>query len=292
MFEVSNLPIDYRDIYNNFVMPVSTSISLQSVILSSENSEKVQEFLTEQANKAKFLEHNLLPMNKLLFSGDSGTGKTFLSKALSHTLNREMLYVDISRTTSTGAAENIAKIFSLASYMKDVVLFFDECDSVAFNRRSEESANPTERKATTAIFQGIDNMDKNVIFIAASNLFARLDPAFIARFQISLDFLTPAGIDMVSSIEKFIHQDFVLDMDLDTNFKNSVETRCKLSYREIQSTVEHAMKKAIILDTDRLSAKSIYKDLAFAAKIRIGTANINSSKDKSPDYLRVNSGEL
>ena len=42
-------------------------------------------------------------MNRLLFYGDSGCGKTYLSKALSNYLGFEMLYIDIANAITSGS---------------------------------------------------------------------------------------------------------------------------------------------------------------------------------------------
>ena len=66
------------------LMRVDTNIQMDDVILSEENKRKIEQFNTENKNYAKLVMHGLQPMNRMLFYGDSGTGKTFLGKALSN----------------------------------------------------------------------------------------------------------------------------------------------------------------------------------------------------------------
>lgn len=72
---IAKLPDDLKDVYNRLIMPVDTNITLDSVILSDENKQKIKDFLRELAYRDK-------PMNRILMYGASGCGKTYLSKAL------------------------------------------------------------------------------------------------------------------------------------------------------------------------------------------------------------------
>jgi len=78
--DINTLSKEYRDIYEEFIMPVDTNIKLESVILSDENKEKISAFIKETQYRDKLLAYGLQPMNRILMYGASGTGKTFLSK--------------------------------------------------------------------------------------------------------------------------------------------------------------------------------------------------------------------
>ena len=110
------------DELSNFLMKVDTNIELSSVILSDENKEKVRIFLNEVENRDKLMEYGLYPMNRLLFYGASGTGKTFLAKALSNRLKYTMLYIDIAKALADNSvAQNMAAIFSIAEQKKNCI---------------------------------------------------------------------------------------------------------------------------------------------------------------------------
>ena len=79
---IAKLPDDFKDVYNRLIMPVDTNITLDSVILSDENKQKIKDFLRELAYRDKLYEYGLEPMNRILMYGASGSGKTYLSKAL------------------------------------------------------------------------------------------------------------------------------------------------------------------------------------------------------------------
>ena len=249
------------------LMRVDTNIQMDDVILSEENKRKIEQFNTENKNYAKLVRHGLQPMNRMLFYGDSGTGKTFLGKALSNYLGYRMLYVDIAQSLSTGeVAENLHTIFEYANLKEECLLFLDECDSIAWNRDAKSAEGGMIRRATNSLFQLMDQMKPNVVIICATNLLHRLDPAFERRFNMKLEFRRPK-VDLIPNIQMFLHEGFTLDIDVNDAI---VEKRAagKLSYYEIQGLTERAMKKAVLADRMSVTLSDIYPEVASILRIK------------------------
>ena len=258
--------------FESLVMHVDTNIDISSVILSNENKLKLTEFIAEQDNRDKLLAHRLVPMNRLLFYGASGTGKTYLTKALSNYMGYSMLYVDIAKSLSDGSvSKNISNVFKLANRVGRCFIFFDEADSIAWNRDSTSPDSGLIRRATNSLFQNLDQMGTNNVFISATNLLHRLDPAFERRFNLKFEFRRPNNIEY--AIKKFIYDEFELVDDIDKDKKRIIENRAesspKLSYYEIQGVVERAMKKAVMSDTNKVRLSVIYEDIARTERIKV-----------------------
>jgi SpoVK/Ycf46/Vps4 family AAA+-type ATPase len=191
------------DVLNTLLMPVNNKISFDKVILSEENKDKYNTFLKEHSYRDNLAEYGLTSMNRMLLLGDSGTGKTFSTKALSNKIGYKLFYVDISKMLTEGnLLSNISALFSVANSIGHCILFFDEVDAIVQNRST--AANNSEsaqlmHQATNAIFQQADQMNPNNIFIAASNLSAQLDDAFKRRFDMILTFEVK---DIVNSAKK------------------------------------------------------------------------------------------
>ena len=120
------LPEEYREIWDNLLMPVDTNISFDDVILSEENRYKYKQIIKEQTYADKLKQYRLEPINRIFLYGASGTGKTFSLKALANTIHYTMLYVDISSLSEGNIAKNVSDIFKLANYIGHCIIFFDE----------------------------------------------------------------------------------------------------------------------------------------------------------------------
>ena len=258
-----------KDKLDNLLMKVDTDIKIESVILSEENKEKIAEFIRETAARDKLLSYGLQPMNRLLFYGASGCGKTFLAKALSNHLNYRMLYVDIAKSLSDGSvAKNISDIFELGNELGNCLIFLDECDSIAWNRDSNSPDSGTIRRATNSLFQHLDQMNKTNIFVSATNMLHRLDPAFERRFNLKLEFRRPS-MSIVEVVKKFLYEDFILIDDANETVKKVVNSRNRLSFYELEDIVLRNMKKAVLNDTVQVKTSDIYTDIAIAQRIKI-----------------------
>lgn len=267
------LPDNLRQYWNELLMPVDTDIRLQSVILSQENKDKIQTFIEENTHRKQIIEYGLHPMNRILMYGASGTGKTYLSKALCNHLGYTMMYVDIADSLSKGnVADNISHIFEVANYLKRCMIFLDECDSVAWSRDAKSTDGGDIRRATNSIFQQLDQMSNDNIFVSATNMLHRIDPAFERRFDLKMQFKRP-DTDLFETVRHFILPKFKLSDDADKTLyeilQRRVKQNTKLSYYEIQCIVERAMKKAIINNTNIVKTSDIYADFQRTMGIKI-----------------------
>ena len=111
-------------------------------------------------------------------------------------------------------------------------------------------------------------MSYNNIFISATNVLHRLDPAFERRFNMKLEFRRPE-VDLKQTIRQFLLNGFKLEDNVDKTIQTIVERRARLSYYEIQDIVERAMKKSLINNTTIVYTSNMYEDFATAANIKI-----------------------
>lgn len=267
------LPLELQKHWDELLMEVDTDIKISSVILSDENKDKIKSFIEENTHRDTLIEYGLRPMNRILMYGASGTGKTYLSKALCNHLGYTMMYIDIADSLSKGnIAENISNIFAIANTLGKCMIFLDECDSVAWSRDAKNTDGGDIRRATNSIFQQLDQMNPDNIFIAATNMLHRLDPAFERRFDLKMEFRRPDK-DLYETISKFMLPKFKLNNDADNTtyeiLQRRLRQKTKLSYYEIQCIVERAMKRALIHGTNIVNTSDIYEDFKRTMNIKI-----------------------
>lgn len=268
---------ELQSIYNRYCLPDDLSgLTIDSVILSEENKHKVDEFLIETQYKRKFMKYGLKPVNRIINYGASGTGKTFLTKCLAAHFNYELLAIDIANALSTGvAAKALEDIFVLGNHIGKAIIFLDECDAIARDR-SDKSVpeDPNVRRANNALFQLLDRMNPDCIFVAASNLYGELDPAFVRRFNVQMQFDRPPLDNLEEYIRKFLHPSFTINYDMQEDIKEIIlwhaRNYAQLSYDEIETWVERAEKKAIIRDEEVVSEKEIYDYFMQSLRVRLG----------------------
>lgn len=273
-----NLSEEMQDIYNRYCLPDDLSkLTINSVILSEENKKKVDDFIVETTYKAKFMKYGLAPVNRLLNYGASGTGKTFLTKCLAAHFDYALLSIDIANALTTGiAAKALEDVFELGNHLGKAIIFLDECDAIARDR-SDKSVpeDPNVRRANNALFQLLDRMNPDCIFVAATNLYNELDPAFVRRFNVKMKFDRPKLDNLADTIKKFMLKEFTLVEDMDTNIKHIILDYARnytgLSYDEIETWVERAEKIAIMQNKEEIKETDIYGFFMDSLRIRVNT---------------------
>lgn len=158
-------------------------------------------------------------VNKFLFQGAPGTGKTETAKHIARILDRELFVVDFafiidSKLGQTG--KNIAKLFDEINNLvspEKVVILFDEIDALALDRTDSKDIREMGR-ATTSVLKGLEGLNKNILLIATTNLYDHFDKALIRRFDSVIDFNRYSREDLLEISE------IILNYYL-SKFKNS-----------------------------------------------------------------------
>lgn len=134
-----------------------------------------------------------LGINKFLFEGAPGTGKTETAKQVARILNRELYAVDFSAIVDSKLGQtqkNIVALFkemNSFSHPEKVIVLFDEIDSIALDRTNSNDLREMGR-ATSTILKELDRVDGRIVLIATTNMFECFDKALIRRFDSVIDF--------------------------------------------------------------------------------------------------------
>jgi len=127
-----------------------------------------------------------------LFAGPSGTGKTLAAEVVAGELGLDLYKIDLSAVVSKYIGEtekNLERIFGAAA-AGDLVLFFDEADAL-FGKRSEVS-DAHDRYANIEVAYLLQRLERyDGLVVLATNLQRNIDPAFLRRISVAVDFVAP-----------------------------------------------------------------------------------------------------
>lgn len=130
-------------------------------------------------------------LSVLLF-GAPGTGKSMCAQVIAHELNLELYRVDLSKVIDKYVGEtekSISMIFREAKKC-NVVLFFDECDTLFAKRSDDGGSNQSSNNNKTALLlQEVEAYDG--VSVLATNYKHNIDPAFFRRMKYIVEFQFP-----------------------------------------------------------------------------------------------------
>ena len=154
--------------------------------------------------------HNI-GINKFLFEGLPGSGKTEAVKQVARLLDRSLFYVDFESLIDSKLGQtnkNISSVFSEINMIPQsnrVVILFDEIDIIALDRVSSNDVREMGR-VTSTILKELDrltDLNKEIVIIATTNLFSKFDKALIRRFDAVINFDRYSKEDLIEVAEYY-----------------------------------------------------------------------------------------
>ncbi len=172
-----------------------------------------------------------------LFAGPPGTGKTMCAEVIASALHLPLYRIDLSQVVNKYIGEtekNLRRLFDAAE-ASDVILFFDEADSL-FGKRTEVK-DAHDRYANLEVSYLLERMERfKGLAILATNRKRDLDEAFLRRLRFLIDFPLP-GADERLRIWKQVMPEGIDVSEIDFAF---LAQRFPLAGGHIRSIVFHA----------------------------------------------------
>lgn len=154
--------------------------------------------------------HNV-GVNKFLFVGAPGTGKTETAKQVARILNRDLFIVNFDMIVDSRLGQtvkNIALMFEelgKISHLEKTIILMDEIDSIAMDRINQNDLREMGR-ATSAVLKGLDSLNEKLVLIATTNLHKSFDKALIRRFDSIIDFSAYSQDDLLLIAESLLNK--------------------------------------------------------------------------------------
>jgi hypothetical protein len=164
---------------------------------------------------------------KVLFAGESGTGKTMAGQVLARDLGLDLFRLDLATVVSKYIGEtekNLDRVFGAAEG-SNAILFFDEADAL-FGKRSEVR-DAHDRYANIEVAYLLQKMEGYPgAVILATNFRQNMDDAFLRRLDVVVDFPFPEPEDREKIWKLVLPAPAPKNADIDLNF---LAERFKLS---------------------------------------------------------------
>lgn len=184
--------------------------------------------------------HNI-GINKFLFEGLPGSGKTEAAKQVARLLNRTLFCVDFDNLIDSKLGQtnkNITSVFSEINtlpHSDKIVVLFDEIDVIALDRINSNDVREMGR-VTSTILRELDrltDLNKEIVIIATTNLFENFDKALVRRFDAVINFNRYSKDDLIE-VAEYYFTSFIKNfkgISKDTRlFKKILKTAKKLPY--------------------------------------------------------------
>lgn len=224
------------------------------IILPKEKLLQLEELILEFQNWDVLMSNGVAPMNKLLFYGPPGCGKTLCASVIAAEIGIPLMYVRYDALVSSylgETANNIKKVFESAKNDSFVILF-DEFDAIGRSRNDTTEHGEIKRVVNTFL-QQIDNFRGRSIIIAATNFEQSLDYAIWRRFDDTIRFDLPSNQEKVKLFALKMKQ-FNGPLKVFNSFIDNTNT---FSYADIDNICKTIMRRCILDGRRNFNKKDI-----------------------------------
>ncbi|MBE5822501.1 MAG: ATP-binding protein [Butyrivibrio sp.] len=155
----------------------------------------------------------------MIMYGPPGTGKTMAAQVMAKEIGMPLYRVDLSQLVDKYIGEtekNIGRIFDAAAD-GNVILFFDEADSL-FSKRTEVSSS-NDKHANTEVAYLLQKIEQHDgISFLATNRFGDFDKAFVRRITYAVHLERPDAARRLELFEKILPDKTPRDKDLNLKY--------------------------------------------------------------------------
>jgi ATP-dependent 26S proteasome regulatory subunit len=199
------------------------------------------------AEFARLAKHGIRPIDRLLFYGPPGNGKTMAAQWVAGKIDAP-LYRVRSESLISSALGGTARILSevmnwLAGQGKSVVLV-DEVEQLFRSRTEAKDSCDRELTSVMAIFwQFLDRWEAPTLFILATNLPDELDAALLSRIDVKLEFGPPTP-EQVDSVIRY-WQEVLHEFGSDQWGPQLLERTNYKSFRALFQEIQHCVRQHV-----------------------------------------------
>lgn len=229
--------------------------SLSDVVLSDENRSCIEELLMEHHRVETLQSFGMHAVDRILFCGPPGCGKTLTAEVVATELSRPLVIVRIDSVISSYLGETAASLRKVFDYISasPMVVLFDEFDALA-KERSDLAEHGEIKRVVNAVLQMLDAYEGQSIMIAATNHEAILDSAIWRRFEEVLVF-EPPNLEQVRKLLEMklrgVRREFSTDDAKTVGMFNG------MTYADVERVLRRAIKEMVLQGQDFLQVRHL-----------------------------------
>ncbi len=194
-FELSTA-VDAEDTQNVMSNVSKPNVKFDSIIGAENAKDELKFFIEYLKDPKKFVESGLRAPRGVLLYGPPGTGKTMLAKAVASEAGVTFISAEGNQFLKKYVGEgkdDLHEIFTVARKYAPSILFIDEFEAIAKERRGGDHAAANGEDVLTALLTEMDGFNTDItrpVFVLAATNFdvtpgsgRSLDPALLRRFD-------------------------------------------------------------------------------------------------------------
>jgi SpoVK/Ycf46/Vps4 family AAA+-type ATPase len=217
--------------------------SLEDVVLSNTNRDAIRKILTEYNREDVLRSWGMRPVERVIFCGPPGCGKTVSAEALAYELNRPICIIRLDSVVSSYLGETAANLRKVFEFIKSspVIALFDEFDALG-KERSDVAEHGELKRVVNTFLQMLDDYSGPSLIIAATNHEEILDTAIWRRFDEVLGFEYPTATQIKSLLSiklRGVRREFEFTKVVTDLFKS-------ISQADIERVLKRAIKDMLL----------------------------------------------
>ena len=242
---------DEKDILSVASKP---NVHFDDVIGGDDAKKELKYFVEYLKNPKKYMGTGVKAPRGILLYGPPGTGKTLLAKAMACEAGVTFIATDgnsfLKRYVGEGA-ERVHEIFRTARKYAPSILFVDEIDAIAKERRGNDNTDEATLTAFLTEMDGFSNDPTRPVFVLAATNFdvepgtqKSLDAALMRRFDRRVYVDLPRKDDRIKFLKMKAAKNKALEIS-DEQIENIAIRSAGMSLASLDSAIELALRSAI-----------------------------------------------
>ncbi|HWA99355.1 MAG TPA: ATP-binding protein [Pirellulales bacterium] len=223
-----------------------------TMVMTPQLMSVVRDVVAQWQHRDKFaglVQYGIRPLDRLLFYGPPGNGKTLACYWIAKQLGIPMYRVLCNQLRGSYLGETTRAVAAVMDHLNAVsdpaICLWDEIESIFVDRSVSSSSCDREiASALTLFLQGLDRWRAPVLVVMATNLVGQLDAALLSRIEMRLEFVGPDANQAEQLLNYWCEllAKFGAD-EWGPVLKDRIQSKPPASFRELQQTIAFAARQ-------------------------------------------------